>query len=161
MISPDHLLFSYRWGIESFQRLTADVPDERMAEQPIEGINHPAWLIGHVSPYNDVIVALLRGVPFDNPWRTRYGKESSPTSDRGEYPSKDQLIAELTAGYERAAAAMAEAPRDAWTATFDHPEWGKQFDSVAPAVTFLATTHLALHLGQLSGWRRAAGFPRV
>lgn len=161
MISPDHLLFSYRWSIDSYQRLTADIPDERMAEQPVEGINHPAWLIGHVLPYNGVIAALLRGESFENPWNAPCGKSSSPTTDRSAYSGKESLIRELVAGYERAAEVITQAPREAWTSTFDHPEWGKQFDSVAPAVTFLTTTHLALHLGQLSAWRRAAGLPRV
>jgi len=161
MIAPDHLLFSYRWSAEAYQRLTDDVPDERFAEQPIEGLNHPAWLIGHVTPYNSVITALLRGEMFENPWYAECGKESSPVADRAAYASKDAILQRFVSTYEEAAGTIAAAPPEAWSSSFDHPEWGKQFDVVAPAVVYLATTHLALHLGQLSGWRRAAGLPRV
>ena len=29
--------------------LLADIPDERMAEQPVAGVNHPAWILGHLA----------------------------------------------------------------------------------------------------------------
>ncbi|TWT41437.1 DinB family protein [Botrimarina hoheduenensis] len=161
MVSADALLFSYRWGAETLQKLTADIADDKFAEQPIPGINHPAWLVGHVSLYNDVIAALLRGQAFDNPWDAPCGKNSQPLADRAAYGSKTAILDQFQSGYEDAAAVMAEAHAAAWEAPLAHPTWGKQFATVAPAVVYLATTHLGLHVGQLSGWRRAAGMPRV
>lgn len=161
MIDPQSLIFSYKWGADTFERLVSDVDDAQFADQPVEAINHPAWLLGHITTYHDVIVALLAGQPFDNPWDAPCGKNSTPTSDRSVYASKDEILRLHREGFERGAEAIRSAPAQAWTASFDHPEWGKQFDAVAPAVVFLATTHQALHLGQLSGWRRAMGLPRV
>ena len=161
MISADDLLFSYRWGCDTFEKLAADVPDERFAEQPVDGINHPAWLFGHVANYHDVIVALLTGKSFDDPWAMPCGKNSAPVADRSAYPSKEAILERHRTGADAAIAAITAASPAAWSGGFAHPTWGKQFTAVAPAVTFLATTHLALHLGQLSGWRRAAGLPRV
>ena len=161
MILPDDLLFSFRWSAETIVRLVSDVDCDRMAEQPIEGINHPAWLIGHVSIYNGVMEAMLRGEPFENPWSASCGKNSSPISDRSAYPTKNDIVADFEEGVARAVSAIQEAPESAWLAKLDHPTWGKQFDTVSPAVVYLSTTHLALHTGQLSGWRRAAGLPRV
>lgn len=160
-IQPADLIFSYRWGADTISRLVSDVSDEQFAAQPIEAINHPAWLIGHVSIYNGVIVQLLKGESFEDPWAQPCGKNSVPSSSRTEYPSKQQILDNFTAGVDAACAAMEQAPADAWTAPLDHPTWGKQFATVAPAVVFLATTHLALHTGQLSGWRRAMKLPRV
>ena len=161
MLNPEDLLFSYRWGGDTLLRLVSDVDDARMAEQPVEGINHPAWLLGHVSIYNRVIVALLRGETFADPWSEPCGKDSQPVADRSAYPSKAEIVSGFESGFAAAAKAIAEAPRSAWSAPLEHPTWGKQFDTVAPAVAFLATTHLGLHTGQLSGWRRAAGLPRI
>jgi uncharacterized damage-inducible protein DinB len=161
MISPNDLLFSYRWGAETIERLVSDVPDERFAEQPVEGINHPAWLLGHVSIYNEVIAALLRGEPFDNPWDAPFGKNSHPTADRSAYPAKSAILSRFHTGYVAASQAIAQATNEAWASPLEHPTWGKQFNTVAPAIIFLTTTHLGLHTGQLSGWRRAAGLPRV
>lgn len=161
MIPADDLVFSYRWGADTIVRLVSDVDDARMAEQPVAAINHPAWLLGHVSIYNGVIAALLKGEGFADPWAEPCGKNSTPTDDRSAYPSKEAIVERFTAGVDAASEAIAGAPAEAWGAAMTHPTWGKQFATVAPAVTFLATTHLSLHAGQLSGWRRAAGLPRV
>lgn len=161
VIQADQLLFSYQWGVDTFERLVADIADEQFAAQPVEGINHPAWLLGHVSVYDTVIAKMLRGESFDNPWDAPCGKNSSPVADRSAYASKDEILRVRREGVEQAVEAITTAPPEAWSAPFEHPTWGKQFQVVAPAVTFLATTHQALHLGQLSGWRRAAGLPRV
>lgn len=161
MPTPEDILFSYRWGADTFAKLVSDVADEDFVAQPVEGINHPAWLFGHAGVYHSVIVALLKGEPFDNPWDAPCGKNSSPLTDRSAYPSKDEILKSYADGVAAACDAIATAPAEAWTAPFEHPTWGKQFETVGPAVVFLATTHQALHLGQLSGWRRAMGLPRV
>ena len=161
IVSPADLIFSYRWNMETMQKLVSDVDDSQMTAQKVEGINHPAWLLGHVSIYNPVIAALLRGESFGDPWGEPCGKNSSPVADRSQYPSKDAIIERLVVGYRDAVAAMESADPKAWTAPFEHPTWGKQFATVAPAVTFIATTHFALHLGQLSGWRRTMQLPRI
>ena len=161
MLSPADLQFAYRWGAETFERYVADLAEEQWTAQPVEAINHPAWLLGHVSIYNPVIVALLTAQSFGDPWQEPCGKNSEPVADRSAYPAADEILNRFTSGVDLAMAAMADAPAEAWSAKLEHPTWGKQFDTVAPAVTFLSTAHLALHLGQLSGWRRAMGLPRV
>jgi hypothetical protein len=161
VISPPDILFSYRWAATSMQHLVSDVADEQFAAQPVAAINHPAWLFGHVSIYNEVIVKLLRGESFNNPWDQPCGKNSQPTADRSAYASKDEIVARFASGVEEACRSMESATADAWSAPLEHPTWGKQFKIVATAITFLATTHLAMHLGQLSGWRRAMNLPRI
>ncbi|MCH2113581.1 MAG: DinB family protein [Pirellulales bacterium] len=160
-IASQDILFSYQWGAETMQKLVSDVDDEQFASQPIDTINHPAWLFGHLSIYNDIIAALLCGKPFDNPWDLPCGKKSQPTSDRSAYPSKEEILSRFAVGVTNACDAIGAAPPDAWSAALEHDTWGKQFETTSSAVIFLATTHLALHLGQLSGWRRAMKLPRI
>lgn len=161
MLQPADLIFSYRFNADNFAKLVSDVKDDDFAAQPIEAINHPAWLLGHVSAYNPVIVALLKGEPFENPWESPCGKLSTPVADRSKYPSKEECLQTFLSGVDAACEVIAAAPEAAWKQQFDHPAWGKQFETTAPAVVFVATTHLALHLGQLSGWRRAMKLPRI
>ena len=37
-----------RFLVEYVRKLVGDVPDERMAEQPLPGVNHPAWILGYL-----------------------------------------------------------------------------------------------------------------
>ncbi|MEM6551523.1 MAG: DinB family protein [Planctomycetota bacterium] len=159
-LAPDDLLFAYRWNADTLTRLADDIDDARFADQPVPHINHPAWLIGHVSAYNDVVLALLTGQPFDNPWTLPCGKDRPPVADRSAYPSKPELIQRFTTGVDTAVDAIASAEPAAWSAPVEHATWGKQFARVASAVSFLTSAHLAYHTGQLSSWRRAAGMPR-
>ncbi|MEN0110534.1 MAG: DinB family protein [Planctomycetota bacterium] len=161
MIQPKDLVFCYRSGADAMARLAGDVADADFAAQPIESINHPAWLFQHVGIYHGVIVALLKQEDFPNPWAEPCGKDHPPVGDRSAYPAKDAILATHAASVDAAAEAMLAAPADVWSQPFEHATWGKQFESVGAAVVYLATTHLATHLGQLSGWRRAMNLPRV
>lgn len=161
MLSANDVLFSYRWGVDTFAKLVSDVADGDMARQPVEAINHPAWLLGHVGTYHEVIASLLRGEPFENPWDAPCGKNSTPSAERSRYPSKAQILDHHQTAAALACKAIETASDGAWARPMDHPTWGKQFATVAPAVVFLATAHQSLHLGQLSGWRRAMGLPRI
>ncbi len=160
-IHPADILFAYRWSAETIERLVSDIANDQFSVQPVKAINHPAWLLGHVSIYNDIIAALLRDDPFDDPWEQPCGKNSHPVADRSSYPSKDEIITRFSSGVAFACEAIESAPVEVWSAPLKHPTWGKQFETISPAVTFLATTHLALHVGQLSGWRRAMQLPRI
>ncbi|MGL4513571.1 MAG: DinB family protein [Lacipirellulaceae bacterium] len=161
MLPAEDLAFAYRWGADTMKRLVSDVPDEDFARQPVAGVNHPAWLLGHVSVYHEVIAQLLRGESFDNPWDAPCGKNSEPSPDRSQYRTKEGALARFDAGLADALMAIASASAEAWTAPMTHPTWGKQFKTGGGAVLFLATSHLSYHTGQLSGWRRAMALPRL
>ena len=42
--------------------LLAEITDERMTEQPMAGVNHPAWILGHLAWAADGALAML-GAP--------------------------------------------------------------------------------------------------
>ncbi len=44
------ILRNYGLTLDYLRRLIADVPDERLTEQPAGAVNHPAWVIGHLVP---------------------------------------------------------------------------------------------------------------
>ena len=59
--------------------LIADVPDERMAEQPVAGVNHPAWILGHLAYSADRgrwLLGLNRECPAE--WTEMFGPGSKP-----------------------------------------------------------------------------------
>ena len=37
-----------RFLMQYCRMLMADIADERMAEEPLPGVNHPAWILGHL-----------------------------------------------------------------------------------------------------------------
>jgi uncharacterized damage-inducible protein DinB len=142
--------------------LAADLADDELARQPQPGMNHAAWVLGHVALGAD-FVALLLGQPTitDETWMATFGPGSMPVADRAAYPSKEHLLSTMRKTHARAIELLA----DATTAQLDAPNatpfFPVEFPTVGALITHLMTTHAALHLGQLSAWRRVLGKPAV
>ena len=84
---------------------------------------------------------------------------SQPTDDRAAYPS----TAELLAAVESRQALLTDAMRNADPSAFEAPTPDEKlraiFPTVGDLVTSAMTSHIAVHLGQLSAWRKAMGLP--
>ena len=96
------LLLSWKNQRGLCAKLVADLSDADMVSQPVAGIvmNHPAWTLGHLSPYPPVLSAILKGEEFVDPLNSRYGRGTKPMGDVGAYPAKAALVAEYLAGHD-------------------------------------------------------------
>lgn len=144
------------------QRATADVSEGEMDIQPLPGLNPPRWILGHVCvtlDYAAEIVGLKRECP--DAWHAAFAP-GSPASGGDCRPAKDGLLGRLLSNAERVLAAIPSAP----AAVLDAPTRiqffeGTAIKSNADVLAHLLTTHPALHMGQLSYWRRCTGRPAL
>jgi len=159
----EYVLPTYNLNLMYAQKLVADIPDDRMCAQPVDGqlMNHPAFLLGHLAWAGDSAAALLGAVGgHAGDWRELFGMGSKPLADRSKYPPKAELIKALEESHARVAAAVTSASPEALTQPA--PERMRaRFATVGQMVAGLMTAHEATHLGQLSAWRRALGMPSV
>jgi hypothetical protein len=142
------------------QNLLADVPDERMAEQPFPGVNHPAWILGHLAWSTDrgrLLLGLEPELPAE--WTSMFGFGSKPSSTRGDYPGRDELIRAVEHGFER----LRDQAKSATPEQLAQPSANSLTKDLLPTVkdglVLLLTGHLGSHLGQFSAWRRMMGMP--
>ena len=159
-------MFSHERTLYTFlhryaHRLVADIPDEHLAAQPAPGMNAPAWVLGHLAVAADYGLEVL-GRPYTAPaaFHDLFGPGSEPTADRVLYPSRADLLAAYDAGH----AAVTEAVPTADPARMAMPNdlgFLPELPTIGAVVSHLLTTHEAIHLGQLSAWRRAVGLPAV
>lgn len=160
----DHVLKSYAMTLEQATKLVADVPDERFAEVPYPHAKHPAWVLGHLSlasgmgsailEHPELVEPGLSGVP--EAWaETSMGE---PSSDRSKFATKDELLAELSRVHGVFAERFTKVSDDVLAREIPNPDWRSFFPTISDAVFYLLTYHEGYHLGQLSQWRRAAGF---
>lgn len=158
MTDRETILAAFRFTLIYAEKLAADLADEELARLPHAGMNHAAWVLGHVALGSD-LVALLLGQPTltDKVWMARFGPGSTPVSDRAEYPSKDELLATMRRTHARAIELLAQATAEQLDSPNPTQFFPTEFPTVGALITHLMTTHAALHLGQLSAWRRALG----
>jgi hypothetical protein len=154
----NELLGSFRNTIEFLHRLIADVPDESMAVQSHGAVNHPAWVIGHLI-YSCQLIAGEMGVkPWLSPgWDQLFGTGSQPTDSREAYPGKDELLALLDDAQQRVCRRLAELGVEGLAAPLPDVRYRHLFPTLGHAVSHVLTSHAAVHVGQVSVWRRVVG----
>lgn len=154
------VLHSFAYCLDYLREQVADVSESDMAAQPNGIMNHPAWLIGHLT----VTCQLLGGVIGLSPWlpddwTERYGTGSHPVADAGLYETKRNALAMLTDAEVRITEAVRGLDDARLDAPFPDESYREVFPSVGHALTQVLVGHTANHIGQLSVWRRAMGLP--
>jgi hypothetical protein len=140
--------------------LLADIPDERMTEQPVPGVNHPAWVLGHLAWTADGTLEKLGGqkaLPAEG--GVLFGAGSKPSDARGDYPPKDELLRAVEQSYQQLRQKAAAASPEQLSRPTTNPRAKETLPTMREMVAFLLTGHMGVHLGQLSSWRRMIGLP--
>jgi len=152
------LAYSVRRSRGTGEARLKDIPPDKWTAMP-SGLNHPAWILGHLALSYDDCVAMSRGevwdeVPKNDPL---FDGGTFPVADPAKYPGKDEMVAEFLSGHDRMLSALGAA--DPAVTSMHLPE--------RPTVTYgamlmhLMIDHVWHHLGTLSAWRKAAGLPTV
>lgn len=159
----DLVLPTYNFTLQYAQKLIADIPDEQLCTQPLPDrvLNHPAFVLGHLAWANNNGATLLgRPSGLQEGWKELYGMGAKPLSERSRYPSKAELFKALEDAHARLTDALGKATPEQLAQPA--PErMRNRYPTLAHALLGLMTAHETSHLGQLSAWRRAMGFPSV
>jgi hypothetical protein len=138
--------------------LVRDIADERLTEQPMVGVNHPAWILGHLAWAADGTLEKLggkRALPAE--WPDLFKAGSKPSATRGLYPGKDDLLRALEQSYEHLRQRAATATPDQLSRPTTSPRAKEALPTLKEMLAFLLTGHVGVHVGQLSSWRRMIG----
>ena len=162
----ENLRIGFQTNVTMALKLAGAVDAADMVAQPAPGMNHPAWILKHLSAYHPAVIELLTGGDPIDPKDARFGMTSEPQSDPAVYGPWDLVVAEYRDGAERALAALdnadtldpglLRAPRHAGR-TLARAVSRRRRGPGLPA-------GLPRELppgGQLSAWRRARGLPRL
>jgi hypothetical protein len=145
------------------RRLVADLRDDQMTAQPVDGcvMNHAAFVVGHLAWVCDVGVTLLgESAAIDPGWRDLFSLTAKPVADRSVYPAKAILVQALEDAHTRLVRVALAATPGALQ-QLPPERFRSRFPTVAHVLLHMLTNHEAVHLGQLSAWRRASGLPAV
>lgn len=140
-------------------RLMEDIADGEMTAQPAPNVNTPLWILGHLAVATDFAAGLLgqrRACP--EAWHQAFGRGSSPQVELTPPPTKAELLAAIDLGQRHVINAVQKTEPE----ELEMPHNVELFRatplrSVGDLLGHLMTTHPALHLGQLSLWRRLQG----
>jgi hypothetical protein len=153
------------------RRLLVGIPVDRFARfaapgnQTVES-NHPAFILGHLSLYPFNVIKLLDGdtatVQPSDRFSALFSKDAKCRDDAHGiiYPSMQEVSDVFFSTYEISLTAIRGAT-DAQLAVenpVDTP-LKRICRTLGSMLAFYLTGHVAMHLGQLSTWRRMEGMP--
>ena len=158
----DHVLKMYESTLAAAEALVADVPCERFCEAPFDQAKHPAWVLGHLCLGSGMVLGYMRGEPEKLggvPMAWAEACMGGPiTTDRGSYPKKEELLSTLKQVHTELAAAYAKIDDATLALDFPDESYRSYFPTNGDAAFYIMAYHEGYHLGQLSQWKRAAGF---
>jgi hypothetical protein len=156
------VLHSFAYCFDFLCEQIADVAAAEMAAQPNGIINHPAWVIGHLT-YTCQLLGGAIGLPewLPNDFAKRFGTGSVPVADSGLYETKDNALAVLRDAQSRIAHAVDRLDDSRLDEPFPDESYCDVFPSIRHALTQVLAGHPAYHIGQLTIWRRAMGLPSM
>lgn len=164
VMGSQYLLYTYERLRNQLAMQTVDIPDGSLCRQPLNGINHAAWILGHMVwfEYGLLTSVLNEKIPLvlDPNWTQVYGSASEPRNAPGLYKMKMQYLSMLETTAQTAVRVLSQVR----TETFEQPNPNDRSRGMFPTIgTALAAlcTHRSYHLGQLAVWRRITGLPHA
>lgn len=144
--------------------LVGDIPEDKMTAQPVAGMNHPAWLLGHLLGLEQKIATDVIGKTVRHPlpieWWGIYGIGSVPKAELALYKSK-VFCMEALGETSKIIADYIRALKDAdLEKPLPDTSLAKHFPTIANLLVAVPT-HRAYHTGQIASWRKAMGMPHV
>ena len=129
-----------------------------MVAQPNGIMNHPAWVIGHLTHACQLLGGAI-GLPLwlPNNWAERFGTGSVPVANAARYGTKTSALETLGDAQSRITAAVAKLTDTSLDAPFPEESYRDVFPTIRHALTQVMVGHTANHIGQVSVWRRAMG----
>jgi hypothetical protein len=154
----DHPVVQCRHLVRIAEGLMADLEDAHRGLQFAPGGKTAGWLLGHLAVTGDFALRLCGQPPrCPKEWRQLFNPGTQPSADQAVYPPMAELRAAVRDVYQRLIASAPDADPSALAA--ENPlAWARPaFPTSGVFLVWMLTGHLGYHLGQLSGWRAAAG----
>lgn len=154
------------------ERALAGIPSEKFARKPVVGgvtieTNHPAFVYGHLALYPARVFALLgqdAGAAGTPPAWTDLFKAGAPCRDDPQgtiYPKMAEITSAFMRNYDAALAAVAKADDAVFARPLPDENYRQHFPTIGIAALVFLNNHVAMHMGQVSAWRRCMGLGPV
>jgi hypothetical protein len=160
-------------SVDGGRKLLVGIRPERFARLATSGeaggksvvSNHPAFVFGHLSLYPAIVLRTCgmedEAVQADAPagFARVFGKGAACLDDPEgrKYPPMAEVTGAFFRAFEIGLRELAKLPDTAWDRPNPDAARGGTFTTVGFACVFLLCNHTALHLGQVSAWRRMEG----
>ncbi len=138
----------------------ADLGDEHLALEPAPNAKTAGWILAHLCVTGDYVRRKLGSAPMTpKAWGASFAPGTKPSAVASDYPRMTELRDTFERVYLDLAAVAPTVPVTVLEQVNPLELTRDRFPTAGQFFTYIMTGHLGYHLGQLSGWRAAAGLP--
>lgn len=124
--------------------------------------NSPAFVFGHLATYPDRILELIGRPDLARPDEGYAdifgaGKECIDDPDGKVYPPMEEIVSRFRERHQVLLDALAEVSDETFAKPNPNEKMKDRFPTIGITVTFMLTSHIMMHMGQVSAWRRCMG----
>ena len=154
----DHILSNYDFNRRNAHYIVGGLTAEQSVAQPGGLVNHPLWSIGHLALTSQVMMLEMGGEPtFPQEWMDRFFPGVPISGDVNDYPSMDELLAQLDLQHEHVAARLPEMSAEQLAAGPQMELIQRRYPRLGDFISYAMLGHEAFHIGQIACTRRALG----
>ena len=141
--------------------LVEGIKDAPLTAPTPKGGNHPLWCIGHLTySEGNLVHAMVQGEANPvAPWKDIFGQGTQPSSDAGDYPPIEEVLAKFAEIRADTMALLDTLSEEDLDKPSHAPEEMKDFFGTVGQCLAAISIHFAFHGGQIADARRAAGRP--
>ncbi len=160
------ILGTYAMTLEAAQRLVADVDCADFVSAPYSDAKHAGWTLSHLCVGSGMAAQFLDESGAEAPMAgvpEAWAKVSSPgvpiTNERSAYATKSELLAELERLHALVSDRFGSVSDEYLARAFPIEDYRSFWPTIGHGAFYMLAYHEGYHLGQMSQWRRAAGYP--
>lgn len=124
--------------------------------------NTPAFVFGHLSIYPDRMLEMIGRADLAKP-NSKYeelfsaGRECRSDPDGTIYPPMEAIVTRFNERHQALLSALPETPDEVFARPNPLDRMRERFPTIGAVAVFLLASHVMMHLGQVSAWRRCMG----
>jgi hypothetical protein len=146
-----------RYQLKLADKILSRLDDSHLALEPYAGAKTAGWLIGHLAVTGDFGRRLCGASPqCPREWRGAFNPGTQSSLNPADYPRMDALRSSFADVYADLCVAAADADPALLAVPNPFEPARADFPTSGDFVSYLLSSHLAYHLGQLAGWYTAA-----
>lgn len=124
--------------------------------------NTPAFVFGHLATYPDWIFELIGRPELAKPDQKyadlfAQGKECIDDPKGAVYPPMEEIVGRFRDRHAALLGVLAEVSDETFAKPNPNEKMKARFPTVGALVTFMLGSHIMMHMGQISTWRRCMG----
>lgn len=152
------IIDSFDYCLDFLREQVSDISEPDFVAQPNGILNHPAWVIGHLTGSCQALGREIGVEPWlPENWAARFGTGSRPVLDLSVYESGHESLQILRDAQSRITDSVLRLPPVRLDLPLNHQRYGPAIPTVRHAIVQMLVAHSAYHVGQLTLWRNQMG----